>query len=449
MSLRNDFIWGAATSSYQIEGAAYEDGKGLSIWDAFCKEPGRVFEGHSGDVACEHYHRYKEDVALMKEMGLKAYRFSISWPRVLPNGLGEVNEKGIKFYENLVDELLAAGITPYVTLFHWDYPKALFDKGGWLNPESSSWFEYYATVIAKRLGGKVKHYFTLNEPQCFIGISCQKTFHAPGIAYSVKDGLQMAHNVMLGHGKAVKALRAHVDGAIVGYAPTGSFFHPATDSAEDIEAARIANFDISEDWGFTVSWWSDPVILGKYPEKGVKLFGDRMPHIAPDDMATMCQPLDFYGVNIYHSAPVAADGKGGYKSVARKVGHPKTAIGWPRTPESLNHPIRQLHDRYKLPIYITENGLSTHDTVSLDGKVHDPDRIDFLNRYLLGLKAAAGAGCDILGYFQWSLMDNFEWAKGYDDRFGLIYVDFETQQRILKDSAYWYRDTIKANGANL
>ncbi len=447
MSFKENFVWGAATAAYQIEGAAYTDGRGLSVWDIFCKQPGRVFEGHSGDVACDHYNRYKEDIKLMAELGIKNYRLSISWPRILPNGTGEINNKGIDFYSDLIDELLTNGITPYVTLFHWDYPYELFKKDGWLNPDSPKWFADYTKIVSEKLGDRVKNFFTFNEPQCFIGLGYVQTEHAPGIKFPLKDTLQMAHNVLLAHGLSVQVLRKYVKDCKVGYAPNGVFFYPATDKPEDIEAARKACFDIpTENKLFSVSWWSDPIIFGKYPEKLVEACGSDMPEIGQGDMKQISQPLDFYGQNIYNATPVVSDGNGGYKVCIDVIGHGKTAIGWPITPECLYWAPKFIYERYKLPIYITENGLSCHDIISLDGKVHDPNRVDFLNRYLLNLKKAASEGIDIHGYFQWSLMDNFEWAKGYDDRFGLIYVDYNTLERLPKDSAYWYRDVIKSNG---
>lgn len=450
MAFKKDFIWGAATAAYQIEGAAYEDGKGLSVWDNFCKEDGRIFESHTGDVACDHYHRYKEDFKLMAELGIKNYRFSFSWPRIIPNGVGELNGKGLAFYSDLIDEMLKNGITPYATLFHWDYPYELCKRGGWLNPDSPSWFADYAGVIAKHFGDRVKNFFTLNEPQCFIGLSYVDTVHAPGIALPLKDTLQMTHNVLLAHGKVVETLRANIRDCKVGYAPTGRYFYPRTDSKADIEAAKLATFDVTpDDWSFSVAWWSDPVMLGSYPQKCMELFGASMPEIGADDMKQICQPLDYYGQNIYHAAPVSADGQGGYTKAKRRVGHSKTAIGWPITPGALYYAPKFIYERYKKPVYITENGLSCQDAISLDGKVHDPNRIDFLNRYLLELKRAVADGVEIDGYFQWSFMDNFEWAKGYDDRFGLVYIDYETQKRIPKDSAHWYAQVINSNGKNL
>ncbi len=450
MSFPKEFIWGAATSAYQIEGAAYEDGKGLSIWDVFCKEPGRVFKGHSGDIACDHYHKMKEDIKMMAEMGIKAYRFSICWPRVIPNGIGTVNEKGLQFYLDLVDELIKYDITPFATLFHWDYPYELQKKGGWLNPESPNWFEYYVRVVADRFGDKLKYYITLNEPQCFIGVSVVETLHAPGIPYSQKDALQMAHNVLLAHGRAVKVLRERVPGCKIGYAPTGNSFYPFTSEEADIEAARYATFHTTPDnWAFSIAWWSDPIMLGSYPAEAVEKFGDMMPSIAKDDMDLISQPLDFYGQNIYQSEPVSAEAGSGLNQKVELMGHPKTAIGWAVTPQSLYWVPKFLYERYKVPIMITENGMSCHDTVSLDGQVHDPNRIDFLNRYLFELKKAINDGVDIKGYFQWSLMDNFEWANGYNDRFGLVYVNYKNQKRILKDSALWYSEVIKCNGSNL
>ena len=450
MAFKKDFIWGAATAAYQIEGAAFEDGKGLSVWDTFCMEEGRGFEGHSGAVACDHYHRYREDFRLMAELGIKNYRFSFSWPRIMPDGTGKINDKGIAFYSDLIDEMLKNGITPYATLFHWDYPYELFRRGGWLCDESPEWFAQYTKVVADNFGDRVKDFFTLNEPQCFIGLSFVDTVHAPGIKFPLRDSLRMAHNVLLSHGAAVDVLRARVPGCRVGYAPTATHFHPATSSQEDLEAARRASFDASPDnWTFNIAWWSDPVLLGSYPQKCAELFGRNMPRIGQDDMARICRPLDYYGQNIYQSIPVESDGAGGCRAAKREVGHSKTAIGWPITPQCLRYPPVFLYERYKTPIIITENGLSCHDLVSLDGKVHDPNRIDYLERHLSELEKAAFDGADIAGYFQWSFMDNFEWAKGYDDRFGLVYVNFETQERIPKDSAYWYRDYINTAGRPL
>ena len=276
MSFRKDFIWGAATASYQIEGAAFEDGKGPSVWDRFSHEPGKVLEGHTGDVACDHYHRFKEDVRLMKEMGVKNYRFSISWPRLLSQGVGEVNEQGVAFYNALIDELLAAGIRPIVTLFHWDYPAALQARGAWENPESPAWFLEYATLCARRFGDRVKDFITFNEPQCFIGLGYCTGVHAPGYVLPPSATIPMSHHVLLAHGMTVRMLRETVPGVRVGYAPCGDPRIPASDRAEDIEAARKAYFSVpgsAKDWPFSVSWWSDPAILGRYPEEGLQHFG--------------------------------------------------------------------------------------------------------------------------------------------------------------------------------
>jgi beta-glucosidase len=450
MGFRDDFAWGGTSASYQIEGAAYEDGKGLSVWDMFCRQEGRILDGCNGDVACDHYHLYQKDVDIMREMGYNAYRFSISWPRVIPDGFGAVNEKGLDFYDRLLDSLLEADITPYATLFHWDYPYALFRRGGWMNPDSPKWFAEYVSVLAGRLGDRMKNIMTFNEPQCFIGISYDSTSHAPGIHFPIWDTLLMAHNALLGHGLAVQVLRAAVPGAKLGWAPTCSAHYPQTDSPEDIEAARRAFFDIQSDRCFwSVSLWNDPVFLGEYPAKLYELYGGHMPRIKPDDMKLISQPLDFLGQNIYNGQAIRSDGRGGYEIVPRKPGYPFTGAKWPVTPESLYWGPKFLAERYKKPIYITENGISCPDVVSLDGRVHDPDRIDFLHRYLLELRRAAEDGVDIRGYFYWCVTDNFEWAKGFTERFGMAYCDFETQERILKDSALWYRDTILANGNNL
>ncbi|MCL1981951.1 MAG: GH1 family beta-glucosidase [Clostridiales bacterium] len=444
-----DFAWGAATSAYQIEGAACQDGKGESVWDVFCRQPGRVYGGHTGDVACDHYHRFDEDFSIMESLGIRNYRFSFAWPRLLPEGTGAVNQKGLEFYDRLIDSMMAHGIMPHATLFHWDYPYALFCRGGWLNDDSPGWFAEYAELLARRYGDRVKNIFTLNEPQCFIGISCFDTFHAPGIKFPVKDCLAMAHNVMLAHGKSVQAIRASAPGAAIGYAPTGRYYHPASERPYDVEAAREATFDVNEgDWTFSVAWWSDPVILGRYPQKALEQLEPLMPKIKPGDMELISQPIDVYGQNIYNSAPVKAGGSG-YEVVPYGPGHAKTGFSWPVTPECLYWAPKYLYERYKLPIVITENGLSAIDTVSLDGKVHDSSRIDYIQKHLLALARAAEDGVDLLGYFHWSLLDNFEWNSGYNERFGLVYVDFQTLERTPKDSAAYYSKVVESNGGSL
>ena len=450
MAFRDDFVWGAASASYQIEGAAYEDGKGLSVWDTFCKQPGRVYEGQSGDVACDHYHRWKEDIALMQRMGLKAYRFSVAWPRLLPAGTGAVNAKGVDFYNRLIDGLLEAGIEPYMTLFHWDYPQALWNRGGWLNPASSDWFADYASLIGKTYGDRVHKFITLNEPQIFIGHGHSNAEHAPGVCFQRFHLLRMCHNVLLAHGKAVSVLRATAPGCKIGFASAGSPFVPATSSAEDVEAARHATFRLyPNDFAGSFGWWGDAAILGKYPGDWEKEFGWEMPEIGPNDMKTISAPVDFWGQNTYFATIVKADGRGGAEVVQPPVGHLKTGMGWVVVPEVMYYLPKFLYERYKLPIYQTENGISLPDAVSADGGVHDPARVDFLNAYIYQFRRAAEDGVDLRGYFQWSLTDNFEWARGYGDRFGLIHIDYTTQKRTMKDSAGWYAETIKANGANL
>ncbi len=447
MAFKKDFVWGVATSAYQIEGATREDGRGLSVWDTYCLRENAIKYAHHGDVACDHYHRYKEDVALMKALGVKAYRFSVSWSRILPNGVGEVNLRGIAFYNELIDELLANGMTPYLTLFHWDYPDELIKKGGWLNPESPQWFEGYAKIIGEAFGDRVKHFFTINEPQCFVGMGYKTGQHAPGAQVSDRDFLLMGHHVLLGHGRAVKALRYTVPDCKVGYAPTGNTYYPVDDTAEAIEAAKLATFDITrENMHFNIAWWSDPIFFGKYPEKGYEVFGDAMPKTTPEEMALIAQPLDFYGQNIYHSECVAPDKEKGYTVVPFEQGFAKTASNWPVTPQSTYWAPKFLYERYKLPLMITENGLSCHDWVAVDGCIHDPNRIDFITRYLHALKQAIDEGVCVEGYFYWSLLDNFEWAEGYNERFGIVYVDYKTQQRLAKDSFYAYQKIIATQG---
>lgn len=449
MGFAKDFVWGAATSSYQIEGTGRDSGKGQNIWDVFTKEPGRVYEGHTGDIACDHYHRFREDVAYMKELGLKGYRFSIDWSRVLPEGTGKVNEKGIDFYNALIDELLEQGIEPYITLYHWELPYEIYKRGGWMNPEIVEWFGQYARLVAERFSDRVKYFFTLNEPQCFVGLGFLQGCHAPGVKAPLRDTFEMAHNALKAHGRAVQMLRAYGKQNVqIGYAPTSGMCYPEKETPKDIEAARKALFALPDDlsnWTWNVSWWSDPVILGKYPEEGMKKYEKYLPVITDEDMKLISQPIDFYGQNIYNGRCIRMGTDGRPEEVRRPAGFPKTATNWPVTPEALYWGSKFLYERYRKPIYITENGMACHDTVSQDGKVHDPNRIDFLARYLKNLKRAAEE-IDIRGYFQWSLMDNFEWDKGYAERFGIIYVDFETQERIWKDSAYWYRDLIRRNG---
>lgn len=452
MGFPKDFVWGAATSAYQIEGAVREEGKGEHIWDVYVKQPGHIYGGHNGESACDHYHRFREDVKIMRDIGLKAYRFSIDWSRILPEGCGAVNEKGIAFYDALIDALIKNGIEPYVTLYHWELPYELYKRGGWMNPQIVEWFGAYAKLAAERFSDRVKYFFTLNEPQCFIGLGFLTGQHAPGLKAPLRDTFEMAHNALKAHGRAVQMLRRYGrQKLVVGYAPTCGMCYPETEKPEDIEAARQALFDMQADdgnWTWNVAWWSDPVIFGRYPEEGLRRYEAYLPKITEEDMRLIAEPIDVYGQNIYNGRCVRMGEDGKPADVGRYEGFPRTAVPWPVTPEALYWAPKFLYERYGKPLYITENGLSCHDVVSLDGKVHDPNRIDFLARYLGALKRAAGE-IDLRGYFQWSLMDNFEWEKGYAERFGLVYVDFRTKERILKDSAYWYRDVIAENGENV
>ncbi|MBN1259684.1 MAG: beta-glucosidase [Anaerolineae bacterium] len=447
MPFPTDFVWGAATSSYQIEGAAHEDGKGPSIWDMFCRREGAILEGQNGDVACDHYHRYAEDIALMREIDLQGYRFSIAWPRILPEGAGTVNDAGLAFYDRLVDALLEAGITPFATLYHWDLPLALYQRGGWLNREIADWFADYAQVVVGRLGDRVTHWMTLNELKVFVGEGYMDGSHAPGHKLPLREVLLAGHHALLAHGKAVQAIRAtSPQPCQVGWAPTIFPLMPAEETPETVAMVRQITHAVNPQYPFwSSSWLFDPVFLGTYPEDGLALFGKDAPDIQPGDMETIQQPLDFSGLNIYQGFYLKT-GAEGPAPVKPKDGAPLTALHWNVTPETLYWGPKFFYERYQTPIYITENGMSNVDWVALDGKVHDPQRIDFTTRYLQQLQRASEDGVDVRGYFHWSLMDNFEWAHGYRERLGLIYVDFETQARVLKDSAYWYRDVIAGNG---
>lgn len=448
MSFRKDFVWGAATASYQIEGAFDEDGKGRNIWDEFTHTEGKITDKSTGDIACDHYHRYKEDVKLMAELGIKAYRFSVSWSRILPDGTGEVNQKGIDFYNALIDELLKYGIEPYITLYHWDLPYALHLKGGWLNDDISDCFERYTEIAAKSFGDRVKNFITFNEPQVFVGCGYLEGSHAPGYKLSDKELLHICHNVLKAHGKAVRVLRANVKDVNIGFTSASSPLVPVSDN--DTEAARSAYFSCEKgNFIFSNAFWHDAVVFGKYSESLVNAYGDDFPAFTDDDMKLISSPIDFIGLNIYTGAYVKANKDGYAERLDPVQGHPHTAIGWDIVPETLYWGTKFFYERYKLPVFITENGMSAHDCISLDGKVHDPNRIDYLNRYLLELKKSAEDGTDIWGYFQWSLLDNFEWAKGYSERFGMIYTDYPTQKRIIKDSGYWYKNIIGSNGEKL
>jgi beta-glucosidase len=453
MTFPQNFAWGCATASYQIEGAATEDGKGLSIWDVFTHEPGRTAGGDTGDVACDHYHRWPEDVALMADIGLKAYRFSLAWSRILPEGRGKVEPRGLGFYDRLVDGLLAAGIEPWITLYHWDLPHALHLQGGWLNPAISDWFAEYTAVVVDALSDRVTHWMTLNEPHVYVIVGYLLGEHAPGLKLGFTAGLQAAHNSLLAHGKAVQTVRARArKPPTIGVAQVGAVRVPASAAPEDVVAAREAMFAIKSSTRFNHAWFGDPMILGCYPESLLAQFGKDWPTIGSRDMETINQPLDFYGLNVY--SPEEIVGAGGqvepcFGPSARGDRPGYTTMGWPVWPEAIYWGLRFLWERYRLPLVVTENGMPNTDWPHLDGCVHDPQRIDFLSRYLLQVQRALDGGVDVRGYFVWTLLDNFEWALGLRSRFGLIYVDYATQRRILKDSARWYRTVIETNGRAL
>lgn len=453
MSFGKDFVWGAATAACQIEGAVYEDGKGADIWNVFSAQDGNIYGNHTPSEGCDHYHHMREDVQCMKKMGLKAYRFSISWPRILPEGTGRINQAGIDFYNSLIDELICSGIEPYVTLYHWDLSFALHLQGGWANPKIVDWFGEYAKVVAENFSDRVKFYFTFNEPQCFVGLGYLLGMHAPGCKVSPQEAFRIAHHILLAHGTAAKILREYAKQKVqIGQAACGDLFFPASGKAVEVEAARRMMFAVSADYrgiGNTTSWFSDPVYLGHYPEDGLRRFEKYLPASWEKDMERIHQPMDFVGQNIYQGKCVYQDESGQIKIAAPAVGEPQTACGWPVTPECMYWGTRFLYERYGLPVLISENGTSCHDRVSLDGKVHDPNRIDFMRRYLTQLERAAADGVPVKGYFAWSLLDNYEWSSGYSQRFGLIYVDYRTKERIWKDSAHWYRRVIESDGGIL
>ncbi|MCC7407552.1 MAG: beta-glucosidase [Phycisphaeraceae bacterium] len=445
-----NFIWGAAASAYQTEGAWDQDGKGPSIWDVFCREKGRTWSGHTGETACDFYHRFADDVRLMKEIGLRAYRFSVSWPRVLPEGTGKVNEKGLAFYDKLVDALLAAGIEPYLTLYHWDFPLSLHHRGNWLNAESPKWFADYTRVVVDRLSDRVKTWITLNEPQVHVGCAFKRAWHAPGWDVPMPELFRITHHHLLAHGRAVQIIREHAKlKPTISIASAGLNFCPATDSPADVEATRQKLFGMRGQNMWNTAWITDPIVLGRYPQEGYEIYGDVIPRFDPADLKVISEPLDFFGINLYHGSPVTMGADGQPVVADFPVGQAFTPMDWPITPRALYWSAKLVAERYKVPLFVTENGMSSPDSVSLDGKVHDPSRIDYLHRYLLELKKAIDEGVDVRGYLQWSLMDNFEWHMGYRQRFGLIFIDYPTQRRVLKDSAHWYKNVIASNGACL
>ena len=428
------FTWGVATSSYQIEGAATAGGRGPSIWDTFSRVPGAVINGDSGDVACDHYHRYNEDLDLIKWLGVNAYRFSIAWPRIFPQGAGSPNQAGIDFYDRLIDGALERGITPWPTLYHWDLPQALEDKGGWNSRATSERFAEYAHLMAEKFGDRVKNWTTLNEPFCSAWLGYLYGVMAPGIK-DLQTAINASHHLLLGHGLATQAIRSVASDLRVGIVLN---LTPAIPLNENDElAAKYAD-------GFDNRWYADPVFKGSYPQDIVEGFGKEVP-IHAGDMQSISAPLDFLGINFYTRQTVTLDESAKplpYRPVMVD-GVERTAMGWEVHPESLTNIIMRVHRDYApKEIYITENGSAWDDSI-INDKVDDPRRVSYLERHLDAMLAAKAQGAPVNGYFAWSLMDNFEWAFGYSKRFGIVYVDYETQKRIPKSSAYYYRERIK------
>jgi beta-glucosidase len=446
------FQLGVATASYQIEGAVHEGGRSPSIWDTFSHTPGKVVRGETGDVACDHYHRYREDVALMADLGVDAYRLSVAWPRIQPDGAGAANPAGVDFYSRLVDELLGAGIEPVLTLYHWDLPQVLEDAGGWCNRDTAARFADYARLVQQHLGDRVKRWITLNEPYCSSVLGYGTGRHAPGVR-DAGAALTAAHHLLLGHGLAVREMREQDDAAAYGITLNLTPVSTLGDSLEDHEAAQRSL--VLNDLLFT-----DPVLRGAYPEGARRIWSEAsdFAFLRHGDLDTVAAPLDFLGVNYYFPARVRAaayrepdPGKRTIDDLGLESpvlpGDETTEMGWPVDADGLRRLVLWLAETYPglPPIYVTENGRAAADRLD-DGRVEDPDRISYLSRHLHALAQAAAAGVDVRGYFCWSLMDNFEWAEGYDKRFGLVYVDYETQRRVPKASFGWYRDLIAAVG---
>ncbi|HLI68227.1 MAG TPA: GH1 family beta-glucosidase [Ktedonobacteraceae bacterium] len=445
-----DFLWGAATSAYQVEGAVHEDGRGPSTWDRFAATPGATYEGQTGEIAADHYHRMEEDVALMSQLNLNAYRFSIAWPRILPQGTGTVNERGLDFYDRLVDALLAHGIRPVPTLYHWDLPLALQDRGGWVNRDTAYAFADYAEIVTKRLGDRVDWWLTHNEPWCTSYLSYALGIHAPGLR-DQQLAIVVGHHVLLSHGLAVPRMRAHLSPeAQVGIAIDFYPAYAADDRPETLLAVQRADT-------FRNRWFMDPVFRGKYPETLFSDLGVNPPPIHDGDLAIISTPIDFLGVNYYSrmvvqnrtngasqaEQPVHADTEI-YEALAHIPGSSYTEMGWEIFPDGLANILMRIHRDYApKAIAITESGAAFNDHLDGNDSVHDPQRVDYLKAHIQAISEVIRQGAPVKGYFVWSLMDNFEWAEGYRKRFGLVYIDYPTQRRIIKDSGHWYAKFIR------
>lgn len=441
-SFPSDFLWGAATSAYQIEGGFNEDGRGLSIWDVFCRVPGKIKQGATGDVACDFYHRMEEDVWLMKQLGIRTYRFSVSWPRIIPQGCGQVNQAGLDFYHRLVDQLLAYDIEPFCTLYHWDLPQALQDEGGWNNRATAEAFAEYADVLFRSFDGKIRKWLTINEPWCVAFLGHYEGMHAPGIQ-DLQTAIQVSHHLLLAHGMAVKAFRARRIPGEIGIAPNMTWAEPYSQVAEDRAACCRTVASMCD-------WFLQPIYEGAYPPELIEWFAGQgfAPRIAEEDWELIRQPIDFVGLNYYTATVNRHNDRAGFlHSEEMDIGgYEKTDIGWRHEPNGLIESLRYLHRRYGNPaIYITENGACYNDNVhSGNGTVDDERRMAYLQQHLIAVRRALDEGIDLRGYMYWSLFDDFEWADGYGLRFGLIHVDFATLQRTPKLSYYWYRDFIQS-----
>ena len=435
----HDFLWGTATAAYQIEGAAAEDGRAPSIWDTYSHTPGKVAGNDNGDVACDHYHRWREDIGLMRQLGASAYRLSVAWPRVMPGGDGPVNPKGLAFYDELIDALLQAGITPSVTLYHWDLPQALQDRGGWPERDTALAFAEYASVVAERLGDRVTHWATLNEPLCSAWIGHLEGRMAPGLT-DLTAAVRASYHLLLGHGLAVDAIRAAAPSAQVGIVTNLSTVHAATDRDEDVAAARRQDGHINR-------WWLDPVYGRGFPADMREVYGVELPE-REGDLAKIAAPLDWHGLNYYMPSTVADDPSAPAPHVrsVRRLGVPRTGMDWEIDANGIETLLLRLTDEYPVRrLYVTENGSAYPDVVRPDGTVDDPERQDYLERHLAACASAIRKGAPLAGYFAWSLLDNFEWAYGYDKRFGLVHVDYRTQVRTIKGTGYRYADIIRAH----
>lgn len=441
MKFNNDFIWGVASSAYQIEGSIKN--RGLNIWDEFSNKRTNIWDHYSGNVACQHYQQMEKDIELMQQLEIQAYRFSLSWARILKDGIGPVNSEGVDFYYRLLEKIHQCQMIPFVTLYHWDLPLALHQKGGWCNSESIAWFKEYTQVVLKLFGDQIKYWIPMNEPQCFIQHGYASGIHAPGLKLNFEDILKCSFHVIEAFNQSVQSIKNNNPLNQVGLATVAIVSCPKTNQSEDIEAAKLSTFQVTEKNMWNNSWWMDPIYLREFPKDGALLFCESSQIKKWEN--NLIDQCDFIGMNLY-SGNIVSNQKNQMILEPIPMGAPRTSFRWWVLPEIMYWGPKFFYEKYHKPIYITENGMSNNDWIDENQQINDSQRIDFLSKYLKQLHRACEEKIPILGYFHWSIMDNYEWAEGYRERFGLIYVDYASQKRMIKASGFWYQKLIQSKG---